>query len=213
MAASFIRCEDASLLAEVLASAVAEPLALRALAPTVAISQAPLREVLTELRAAGFAPAGEDSSGTLVDLRPRGGTCTQPSQPTGVEDAGEPPSADQLASLVRTMRAGDRASAPPGRGGVRTDGSRENNAATIALLATAARDNSSVNIGYVDAQGGVATHRIVDPRQRGRRTAGRLRPRERRGSPFHVAPNYFRQPPRRLRKKVAKKKQLAFFCK
>jgi len=160
VAASFIRCEDASLLAEVLASAVAEPLALRALAPTVAISQAPLREVLTELRAAGFAPAGEDSSGTLVDLRPRGARVpNRRSRPASRMPAS--PSADQLASLVRTMRAGDRASAP-GRGGVRTDGSRENNAATIALLATAARDNSSVNIGYVDAQG-VATHRIVDP--------------------------------------------------
>lgn len=160
VAASFVRCEDASLLAEVLASAVAEPLALRALAPTVAISQAPLREVLAELRAAGFAPAGEDSSGTLVDLRPRGARVpNRRSRPS--HRAPTNPSPDQLASLVRTMRAGDRASAP-GLGGVRTDGSRENTVATIALLAAAARENRSVNIGYVDAQG-VATHRIVDP--------------------------------------------------
>ncbi|MGC0362542.1 hypothetical protein ABH922_000526 [Rhodococcus sp. 27YEA15] len=160
VAASFIRCEDVSLLSEVLASAVAETLALRALAPTVAVSQAPLREVLAELRAAGFAPAGEDSSGTLVDLRPRGARVpNRRSRPVSRTPAS--PSVDQLAALVRTMRAGDRA-ARPGNGGVRADGSRESNAATIALLAAAARDHTSVNIGYVDAQG-VATNRIVDP--------------------------------------------------
>ena len=160
VAASFIRCEDASLLAEVLASPVAEPLALRALAPTVAVSQAPLREVLAELRAAGFAPAGEDSSGALVDLRPRGARIPNRRLRHATRTPSSP-SPEQLDALVRTMRAGDRA-ATPGRGGVRADGSRESNAAAIALLSSAAREGKSVNIGYVDAQG-VATHRIVDP--------------------------------------------------
>ncbi|MDN2502823.1 DNA-binding protein, partial [Nocardia nova] len=63
MAQSFVRSEDPTLLAEVLAAPVAGQLALRAVAPTVAISQAPLGEVLEQLRAAGFSPAGEDSSG------------------------------------------------------------------------------------------------------------------------------------------------------
>ncbi|OYD68373.1 helicase-associated domain-containing protein [Rhodococcus sp. OK302] len=160
VAASFIRCEDASLLAEVLASAVAETLALRALAPTVAVSQAPLREVLAELRAAGFAPAGEDSSGALVDLRPRGARI-QNRRLRQTPRTQSSPSPEQLESLIRTLRAGDRASSP-GRGGVRADGSRESSAAAIALLSSAARAGKSVNIGYVDAQG-VATHRIVDP--------------------------------------------------
>lgn len=161
VATSFVRCEDPALLSEVLASGVAEPLALRALAPTVAISQAPLREVLAELRAAGFAPAGEDSTGALVDLRPRGARVhTRRSRATTRTHA---VATDvQLEALVRTLRAGDRAASAGVEGGIRSDGSRAGTAATLAVLTQAAQTNSSVTIGYVDAQG-VATHRIVDP--------------------------------------------------
>lgn len=161
MAASFIRCEDPALLAEVLASPVADTLALRALAPTVAISQATLKDVLAELRTAGFAPAGEDSSGTLVHLRPQGARIhTRRTRPVSRTPA--VPSDEQLGALVRTLRAGDLAAAARGRGSIRSDGSRASSAATVALLATAAQRNASVSIGYVDAQG-IATHRIVDP--------------------------------------------------
>jgi hypothetical protein len=161
VAASFVRCEDPTLLAEVLASPVAAALALRALAPTVAVSQAPLREVLGELRAAGFAPAGEDSSGALVDLRPRGArVLTRRKAPASRTPAVATDA--QLDAVVRTLRAGDLAASTRGSGSIRSDGSRASSAATVALLNAAARERSSVTIGYVDAQG-VATHRIVDP--------------------------------------------------
>ncbi|MHA4851636.1 MULTISPECIES: helicase-associated domain-containing protein [unclassified Rhodococcus (in: high G+C Gram-positive bacteria)] len=161
VASSFVRCEDPALLAEVLASPVAASLALRALAPTVAVSQAPLREVLNELRAAGFAPAGEDSSGALVDLRPRGARVLTRRKAPGSRAPAVATDA-QLDAVVRTLRAGDLAASAHGRGSIRADGSRASSAATVALLSTAAREKSSVSIGYVDAQG-VATHRIVDP--------------------------------------------------
>ncbi|MFD4367157.1 helicase-associated domain-containing protein [Rhodococcus sp. NPDC058521] len=161
VATAFVRCEDPSLLAEVLASPVAEPLALRALAPTVAVSQAPLRDVLAELRSAGFSPAGEDSTGALVDLRPRGAR-VQTRRPRVITRTPAVAADAQLEALVRTLRAGDRAASADVRGGVRSDGSRAGTAATLALLAKAASRKSSVTIGYVDAQG-VATHRIVDP--------------------------------------------------
>ncbi|MFE3291824.1 helicase-associated domain-containing protein [Rhodococcus sp. NPDC059234] len=160
IASSFVRCEDPALLAEVLSSPVAEPLALRALAPTVAISQASLAEVLEQLRAAGFAPAGEDSSGSIVDLRPRGARVSRRRQ--RLVRTPSAPSDEQLASLVRALRAGERAAAVPRGEGVRSDGSRASSAATIALLQLAARVKRSVRIGYVDAQG-VASERIVDP--------------------------------------------------
>src|SRR6201997_3111010 len=70
VAASFVRCEDPALLAQAVA-ATAERLQLRALAPTVAVSPAPVAEVLLALRGAGFAPAPEDSSGSLVAVPPR----------------------------------------------------------------------------------------------------------------------------------------------
>ncbi|AOW93374.1 DNA-binding protein [Rhodococcus sp. WMMA185] len=161
VASSFVRCEDPALLAEVLASPVAASLALRALAPTVAVSQAPLRAVLDELRAAGFAPAGEDASGALVDLRSRGARVMNRRKAAAYRTPAVPTDA-QLAAVVRTLRAGDLAASTKGSDSVRSDGSRAGSAATVALLATAARERASVAIGYVDAQG-IASHRVVEP--------------------------------------------------
>ncbi len=79
MAASFVRCEDPALLAQ----AVAAP-ADRGPAASVPWPRpwrclpAPIAEVLVALRAAGFAPAAEDSSGAIVDVRPRGARVPAP---------------------------------------------------------------------------------------------------------------------------------------
>ncbi|MGH3879688.1 MAG: helicase-associated domain-containing protein, partial [Actinophytocola sp.] len=54
-AASFLRCDDPVLLAEVVAHPTADALELRRIAPTVAVSPRPLADVLAELRTAGFA--------------------------------------------------------------------------------------------------------------------------------------------------------------
>lgn len=161
IASSFVRADDPALLAEVLAAPIAATLALRAVAPTVAISQAPLAEVLTALRAAGFAPAGEDASGTVLDLRPRGARVVA-RRPRTRYAGPLPPTEEQLASLVRTLRAGDRAATATTSASARGDGTRGGSAATMALLQLAVGNRRSVNIGYVDAQG-VATRRIVDP--------------------------------------------------
>ncbi|MGW4328689.1 helicase-associated domain-containing protein [Nocardia sp. NPDC004573] len=161
MAQSFIRSDDPALLVQVLSAPVASELALRAIAPTVAIAQAPLGELLERLRAAGFAPAGENAAGAIVDLRPRGARISvrpaarQPYRPT-------PPSTEQLELLVTELRAGERAASARSGQAVRPDGTRTNTAATLALLQLAARVRRSVNIGYVDAQG-VATQRVVEP--------------------------------------------------
>ncbi|WP_067840223.1 helicase-associated domain-containing protein [Nocardia lijiangensis] len=161
MAQAFVRSDDTTLLAQVLAAPVASALALRAVAPTVAISQAPLGEVLEQLRAAGFAPAGEDSAGAIVDLRRRGARISvrpnarQAYRPT-------PPSTEQLELLVAELRAGERAASARSGQSVRTDGTRTSTAATLALLQLAARVRRPVNIGYVDASG-VASQRVVEP--------------------------------------------------
>lgn len=161
MAQSFVRSDDPALLAQVLADPVAGLLALRAVAPTVAISQAPLGEVLEQLRGAGFAPAGEDSSGGIVDLRPRGARIsTRPHARQAYRPM--PPNTEQLALLVAELRAGERAAGARSGHAVRSDGTRTSTAATLALLQLAARARRPVNIGYVDAQG-VALQRVVEP--------------------------------------------------
>lgn len=165
IAQSFVRCDDPAQLAEVLASAVAETLALRAVAPTVAISQAPLAEVLDRLRQAGFAPAGEDSSGAIVDLRARGARIlTRRPRPLLRVPGGPPP--EQLARMVVELRANHRAANSRNSVGARGDGSRTGGAATMALLQLAVRVRRQVSIAYVDAQG-IATQRIVEPVQVG----------------------------------------------
>ncbi|AYJ48565.1 helicase-associated domain-containing protein [Rhodococcus sp. P1Y] len=160
VAASFVRCEDPALLAEVLSSAAAEHLALRALAPTVAISQAPLNEVMNVLGAAGFAPAGEDANGTIVDLRSRGARVPLRRTRANYRNPAVPTD-EQLGRLVTELRAGDRASTAGGQA-VRSDGTRATGTATLALLQTAVKVRRSVTIGYVDAQG-TASQRVVDP--------------------------------------------------
>ena len=150
MAASFVRCEDAALLAQAVAAPAAEQLELRLLAPTVAVSQAPISEVLAALRDAGFAPAAEDSTGTIFDIRARGARV--PAPPGRRRGYRPPPSpTDQtLAAIVSVLRQ-----AP-------SSGARLDPAVAIAELQEAAYHQSSVVIGYVDPAG-VATQRVVAP--------------------------------------------------
>jgi hypothetical protein len=151
MAASFLRCEDPTLLAHAVAAS-AEPLQLRVLAPTVAISQAPISEVLAALREAGFAPAAEDSTGNIVDIRARGARVPTP-QRRRTHRPVPRPSSETLSAVVAVLR---KVTTAP-FASVRVDP-----AVAMSLLQRAARQQESVVIGYVDAAG-VATQRVVSP--------------------------------------------------
>jgi hypothetical protein len=152
MAASFVRCEDPTLLAQAVASAEAQALGLRVLAPTVAISQAPISEVLAALQDAGFAPAAEDSTGTIVDIRVRGARVPTP-QRRRLHRPIPRPSGESLSAVVAVLR---KVTTAP-FGSVRIDP-----AVAMSLLQRAARQEDTVVIGYVDAAG-VATQRVVSP--------------------------------------------------
>ena len=101
MATSFVRCEDPALLAQAVAGA--EHLGLRVLAPTVAISQAPISEVLAALQDAGFAPAAEDSTGTIVDIRARGARVPAPQRHRPHRPTPRP-SNETLSAVVAVLR-------------------------------------------------------------------------------------------------------------
>ncbi|OBK84896.1 DNA-binding protein [Mycolicibacter heraklionensis] len=154
LAASFVRCEDPALLAQAVAVPAAEALCLRLLAPTVAVAQAPLADVLAALRDAGFAPAAEDATGTIVDIRPRGMRVHTPAERRGHrQHAG--PGDDSLTALVRVLRT--VTSAP-------FDNIRLDPVTAMIMLKRAALERATVMIGYVDAAG-VATQREVAPTQ------------------------------------------------
>lgn len=152
MAASFVRCEDPALLTQAVAAPATEGVQLRALAPTVAVSPAPIGEVLAALRAAGFAPAAEDSTGAIVDVRPRGARVATPQQRRPHRPLRRPNS-DSLHAVVAVLR---KVTAAP-FGNIRVDP-----AATMTLLQRAAREQGTLVIGYLDAAG-VATQRVVSP--------------------------------------------------
>lgn len=152
MAASFVRCEDPALLAHAVAAPATEDVALRILAPTVAVSPAPIGEVLAALRAAGFAPAAEDSTGAIVDVRPRGARVATPQQRRAYRPVRRP-NTESLHAVVAVLR---RVTAAP-FGNVRVDP-----ALTMTLLQRAAKEQDTLVIGYLDAAG-VATQRVVSP--------------------------------------------------
>src|SRR6201997_1462319 len=152
MAASFVRCEDPALLAQAVAAAEGQALSLRTLAPTVAISQAPINEVLAALQDAGFAPAAEDSTGTIVDIRARGARVPVPQRRRPHRPIPRP-SGESLSAVVGVLR---KVTTAP-FGSVRIDP-----AVAMSLLQHAALRQDTVVIGYVDAAG-VATQRVVSP--------------------------------------------------
>lgn len=152
MASSFVRCEDPALLAQAVAAPAAEGLHLRALAPTVAVSPATIAEVLAALRSAGFAPAAEDSTGAIVDVRTRGARVPAPPNRRPYRPVPRP-TGDTLNAVVGVLR---RVTAAP-FGNVRVDP-----AVSMSLLQRAAKDQDTVLIGYLDAAG-VATQRVVSP--------------------------------------------------
>ena len=152
MAASFVRCEDPALLAQAVAAPATEGLQLRALAPTVAVSQASIAEVLVALRSAGFAPAAEDSTGAIVDVRSRGARVPAPQNRRPYRPSPRP-SSDTLNAVVGVLRK--LTAAPFGN-------ARVDPAVAMSLLQRAAKEQRTVLIGYLDAAG-VATQRVVSP--------------------------------------------------
>ncbi|MFD0741936.1 hypothetical protein ACFQ1L_08640 [Phytohabitans flavus] len=67
-----VRADDPTLLAEIAGARALRPLGLTVLAPTVLASALPVAETLSALRAAGYAPSGEDADGVAtVERAPR----------------------------------------------------------------------------------------------------------------------------------------------
>lgn len=137
-AMSYIRCEDEALLAEACSTPQAASVALRAIAPTVAIAQAPLGRVLDALREAGFHPSAEDATGASIDVRPPAARLSYkaPAAPTLR-------STPQLvASALAAIRRADG------------DASTSEEATDYRHVFTdAIRKRRSLKVGYVDREG------------------------------------------------------------
>ena len=153
-ASSYVRCDDAALVAEVVAARKLASAGLRALAPTVLVSPLPVGQLLEALRAAGYAPVAEGIDGAVVLSRSVvARTAGRMRSPRTDPYALTP---EQTARVVAHLREADRraASGPqvPDRSA----------AATVAVLQEAARSRRRVWIDYL-AQEGSGGERVVLP--------------------------------------------------
>src|SRR5699024_2396005 len=99
----YVRSDDTALLSQAVA-AVPE---LRSIAPTVAVSNVPLSQILEELRSQGFRPAPEDESRISTNLRP-GPAAVPAAKPATKQSRSVAPAAHvarAAAHLISTMHA------------------------------------------------------------------------------------------------------------
>ena len=156
--ASYLRCDDTSLLTELLATKKADVLGLRRLAPTVVTSTAPINQVLEVLRSLGHAPAAESPDGVVLVAETEARRAQPRPRPAR---HGEPPAMpdEQAALAVVALRAGDVAARAQRRAPVTVSHAVD----TLAFLQEAVAEGKQVWIGYVDQQGR-ATSRVLEPR-------------------------------------------------
>ena len=113
-------------------------------------------ELMTQLRTGGLVPAAEDSSGAVLDIRPRPHRTKQPAAQYQHWREPPAPSDEQLESLISRMRSADRTGALYSHGDVQLNGD------TMGVLRDAVDHRKPLWIGYVDADGGT-THRMIEP--------------------------------------------------
>ncbi|ADI08041.1 hypothetical protein SBI_04921 [Streptomyces bingchenggensis BCW-1] len=166
-ASAYLRCDDDTLLAEILADRRSAGLRLRRLAPTVLAAQAAPDALLEGLRAMGYAPAAESAEGDVLITRAEYHRTPPRSAPTPVPEGPPVPDDTLLGAAVRAIRAGDRAATAPHKPvpASATDSGRlprTTSADTLATMQAAALTGSAVWIGYVNADG-AASQRVIAP--------------------------------------------------
>ncbi|MGW0658228.1 helicase C-terminal domain-containing protein [Streptodolium elevatio] len=165
-ASAYLRCDDESVLSELLADRRATGLRMRRLAPTVLAAEGAPDAVLSALRTLGYAPMAESATGDVVVTRPDARRTPPRSLPPRVTGEPPAPSASLISAAVSTIRAGDRAavSRPRGLGNGEAPAElpRTSAAETLLALQSALADRRPVWIGYVTREGR-ATQRIIVP--------------------------------------------------
>lgn len=190
-AGSYLRSDDAALLAEVAADRRLSELQLRSIAPTVLVSPYLIARVIAALREYGYAPVQEDAVGTLLLSRPRTFRAPPRRTPTSLPvffDGVRGLTPARLAAAVEAIRQGDALArtarrAPAAiRGTAHGSDAAQAHTQAMAVLQQAIRDKQRVWVGYVDAHGATAS-RLLRPVSIG---AGYLRAEDERTEMLHT---------------------------
>ncbi|AQQ14653.1 hypothetical protein CGLAU_03365 [Corynebacterium glaucum] len=133
-ALSYVRSDDEALIAT-----AAQQCGLRVLAPTVAVSELPLGQLIAALREAGLQPIAEDAQGIELNVAPE--PSLVPATPSTLP---RPRTVDpaQRDRIVETLRSGATEDSAPAE---QSD--------TLETLRAAARGRRHVTLGYVDKSG------------------------------------------------------------
>ncbi|MEH0148141.1 helicase-associated domain-containing protein, partial [Corynebacterium sp. Q4381] len=139
-AMSYVRSSDPTLIAT-----AADRVDLRVLAPTVAVSDLPLPQLMAQLRSAGLQPTAEDARGAELNMVPE--PSLVPATPSTLprERQVEPAQVERIVSVLLT----DAARNDEATGTQTTDAGAD----TIEVLRAAARARRHVSLGYVDKNG------------------------------------------------------------
>lgn len=166
VASAYVRCDDDSVLNEIIADKRAAALRLRRLAPTVLAAPCDPATLLDGLRSLGYAPAAESAQGDVLITRADAHRTPPRTAPEPVPEGPPAPDSVLLTAAVRAIRAGDlAATAPlkaPGPQPVGGELPRTSPADTLATMQAAVMTGEAVWIGYVNADG-AASQRVVAP--------------------------------------------------
>ena len=166
--ASFIRCEDATLITQILGDKRLDILGLRKIAPEVLICGHDAAEAMNILRSCGYLPAGEDSRGLLLS-GPRIQRAQTKARPPRIIGEYDRLDEEQIESALRALRTGEKSSrkqstmrniATEALGSLPRTTANE----TLDLLSDYLQNqpSKSLSIGYAD-NNGLVSHRIIDP--------------------------------------------------
>ena len=166
--ASFIRCEDSSLITQILGDKRLDVLGLRKIAPEVLICGHDATEAMNILRNCGYLPAAEDSRGLLLS-GPRIQRAQTKARPPRIIGEYERPDEIAIEGALRALRTGEKSSrkqstmrniATEALGSLPRSTANE----TLELLSDYLQNQptKSLSIGYAD-NNGLVSHRIIDP--------------------------------------------------
>lgn len=166
VATGYIRCDDPSVLNEIMADRRLNNLRFVRLADTVVAITNPVDNVLERLRESGFAPSVENSEGAVVVRRPKDRRTPPRPRPPRLSVETPAASPELTSAAVRALRAGDNSTgsrtsdtpAPLGSGRLPRSSTTE----TIEALREALEASRSLWIGYAD-NSGTTTERVVEP--------------------------------------------------
>ncbi|QNP63886.1 helicase-associated domain-containing protein [Streptomyces genisteinicus] len=170
-ASAYVRCDDETVLGEILADRRSQGLGLRRLAPTVLAARTDPAALLEALRSLGYAPAAESAEGDVLITRAHARRTPPRTAPVPVPDGPPLPDGTLLGAAVKAIRAGDlaatverRPAGTPAGTPSAADGElpRTTAAETLATVQAAALTGSALWIGYVNADG-AASQRVIAP--------------------------------------------------